>query len=265
MRPRRSAFTLIELLVVISIIALLISLLLPAIGRARDVARSVVCGNNLNQMATALGGYTMDNKNYYPGDHRESRGSWITWAPRIRPYLGDMSSFFRCAASIKDYAWTPRYGYVEAASRADKPRLYGYAAEEFPLVGSEFFTYGYNGWGVQDFTNPLLGPHYGLGGHVAPAVRGMIAPEPAYGEIQDFKVRVPSDMIAIADSFTDGVWDTWITVQSNSPFSHPSGRHFRGSQVMFTDGHVKFMRQVDLLDSKNPRNRARWNNDNLPH
>lgn len=58
----RSAFTLIELLVVILIIVLLIGILLPALGKAREAGRTVVCMNNHKQIATALHNYANDYK-----------------------------------------------------------------------------------------------------------------------------------------------------------------------------------------------------------
>ena len=65
-RVRTRGFTLIELLVVISIIALLVGILLPALGAARATARSAVCLSNTRQLGTAFWSYATDNKMAMP-------------------------------------------------------------------------------------------------------------------------------------------------------------------------------------------------------
>jgi prepilin-type N-terminal cleavage/methylation domain-containing protein len=105
------AFTLVELLVVIGIIAVLLSILLPAVGRVRDGARSTVCASNTKQLMTAFLAFAHDHRGRLPGNFWDgtssdpSMRSWLvhcnepwTNAPQtgtIYRYLKD-PSVYRC-------------------------------------------------------------------------------------------------------------------------------------------------------------------------
>ena len=84
---RRRAFTLIELLVVIAIIAILASLLLPAIHRAKETAQAAVCLNNLKQWSLATQLFAADNNDLLPKDGTPNGTSvdegWYVDLPRV--------------------------------------------------------------------------------------------------------------------------------------------------------------------------------------
>jgi prepilin-type processing-associated H-X9-DG protein/prepilin-type N-terminal cleavage/methylation domain-containing protein len=97
-RPQRVGFTLVELLVVIGIIALLISILLPTLSRARASARDVQCASNMRQIATSLVNYTIDFDSRFPPNYSQAAGPvpalpgpFMFWydEDRIGQYLPD--------------------------------------------------------------------------------------------------------------------------------------------------------------------------------
>ena len=112
--PNRPGFTLIELLVVIAILALLASLLLPALSKARAEARRVACKNNLSQLAKAVQMYAIDNQSRYPAaatrpsmDHSLPSLSELLLPylhdPRVLRCPDDRQGFFQLEGS--SYEW----------------------------------------------------------------------------------------------------------------------------------------------------------------
>lgn len=91
MRRVRRGFTLIELLVVISIIALLIGILLPALGSARGTARRIVCSSTERSLAQLQTIYSFDNKDYFAGPNTSgSAYSTIYYDGRAAPTINDI-------------------------------------------------------------------------------------------------------------------------------------------------------------------------------
>ena len=95
MAPRRArrGFTLVELLVVVAIIALLLGILLPALSKARDIARTTVCTSNSRQLVVALVQYSVEWKAKYPPNINVPANQQEYWhdEERIGRYLPQMA------------------------------------------------------------------------------------------------------------------------------------------------------------------------------
>ncbi|MGB0766813.1 MAG: DUF1559 domain-containing protein [Phycisphaeraceae bacterium] len=130
----RKAFTLIELLVVISIIALLIAILLPALGAARASARDIQCLSRMRQITIAATAYSADNKQQFPPNNRQ-QGSTNVWFTYIVGYLpnenttggageGDIFACPNDEGSIRTYnmnMWASSNGFAGPSNEATAP------------------------------------------------------------------------------------------------------------------------------------------------
>ena len=100
-----SAFTLIELLVVISIIAMLLAILMPALGIVKEKAKSTVCKAHLHQWGLAMATYTSEYNGRFMGGHEaDIQTGRQTWIHALRPYYSDNDSIRFCPSARKTLA-----------------------------------------------------------------------------------------------------------------------------------------------------------------
>jgi len=131
-------FTLVELLVVISIIALLLSILMPSLGKARKIAKATVCMSNLKQWGLAFGIYTQDNNGRFPlYTYPLPDGFWME---SLRSIYGNIDKMRVCPEAT---ALSPR----KADGWGGTFKAWRFNRVWYPwMKETDFGSYGANGW-----------------------------------------------------------------------------------------------------------------------
>jgi len=249
-QPRTRAFTLIELLVVIAIIAILASLLLPALARAKAAAQSAKCQSNLRQLGIAMTLFVGDF-DAYP----HFKGFADLPGPELRNWDD----------ALKEYSMKLMMG-AEGEVGPRETIFFCPAARRRWLGGDLDITtgrYGYNAAGSQEL---FAEGHFGLGGKPESNSRE--------GLTRESEVQAPSDMYAIGDHFFHpganfGFHLRPVLLANDWPQFvagvQPRTLHRGAVNVLLADGHIEAPKLQRVYRPATDSDRRRWNRDGEPH
>ena len=245
-RGRRSAFTLIELLVVIAIIAILAAILFPVFAQAREKARQTSCLSNMKQIMTAVKMYTQDydERSLWNWYAPAAGGLFPTWMELTLPYVKN-NDIWICPSRTGDKSEMPP---LSGACNAAATRVYSY--QWLAWIPYDYW----NWWGTVMFAGfPIEneGNCPDLATRPWKACRGIeMVEEPANAAFL-FEGAYLIAYYPVAGTQLGSACQIGLEVTPAN--YHHFYRHNSGGNVAYSDGHVKYVKDVGFMQNASAR------------